>query len=561
MDAYDVPRDRSGFAREMSTYDVFVFNVLGYSMGVAIATNATFIGGFAPRAELWVVVTFGLLVALFNGYTYGCFSACLPHNGGDYVFVESTFGRGLGFVANFGFTISQIYGLALVSGWTVSAAIVPALTTYGLVAHRPALVALGEHLSTQEATIVGGTLLLLLIMAITAMGTRPVRLLLNVIFAIAFASTIALAVVMINAEHGDFVVRFNAFMASHGGGSDAYEAILRSWEARGGVLNAPASIWESMRAVPLGFLLFLGFTYSVYVGSEVRKPAKSQSRGIMLALFAGYCVFALVLWRYSVVVGRDFNAAIGNPDVLREHPLPAGTSMIFFAGLLTSSEPINLLLNIGSVLWFAILPFVIVQVCVRNVHAWSLDSILPERLATLTARRQAPVFAATAVVVVGWILLMVTNVFGITLVGAVALSAVCFFITACAAVAYPSRRPTDFALAPRLARRDVLGVPIMAVCGALSAICFAFILYVAVWYPQVSMGTRGGTLIMIAIVYGAGSLWYIGRMRWLHQRRARAFSKGEVPRLNWTVQSLTAAGEGTATAAADPEGGAPPAHA
>src|SRR5688572_10615789 len=130
-------RERSGYTRDFKALDVLVFNVVGFSLGLALSTNPPFIGAFSPGAVLGWVILSGALLALANGLVYGWFAGVMPATGGDYVFVSRTLHPALGFLANWGFTACQLYGLAINLGWIVTVGLAPALQALGMVTDSP----------------------------------------------------------------------------------------------------------------------------------------------------------------------------------------------------------------------------------------------------------------------------------------------------------------------------------------------------------------------------------------------------------------------------------------
>jgi APA family basic amino acid/polyamine antiporter len=513
------PRNKSGIVREFGFADVLIFNILGYSLGVALTTNPVYVGGFAPSANIYAVLTLGLVVAFLNGLTYGLFAGTIPRSGGDYVFIGRTLWPGLGFVANWGFTFSQVYGLGLLAEWTITQALSPALTTFGATTSRPLFVHWGEVVARPRIVFASATLILLLVFIVTLLGTRFLKWFLNVSFFLAMVGIVALGYAVFSADHATFVAKFNAFMAHGTGTPQAYDYIIDLANKSGlkpeGTTSVAEAAWGSLRALPLGFLIFLGFTYSVYVGSDVKEPQKSQSRGILVALIFGYVVFMLIMGRYFAVVGHQFNAAIGIPEVVAKSGLPAGNSMLFFGGLLVDNVPVNFLMNLGIFLWFFLLPFVMVQVCVRNVFAWAFDRVLPLKLVDLSKRSGVPWLAVLVVLVVAEIFLGIMYNWGVTLVGPVAVVSVCFLLTSLAAVALPYRRPSIFNSAPPLARKSVAGFPLISVTGFLSIPFLCWILYSSIKYPQVSGTDDIRASVMVLAVYGLGIVIYLLRRRWL----------------------------------------------
>lgn len=514
-------RRKSGWRREFGLLDVLIFNIIGYSLGVALTTNPVFIGGFTPHANIYVVLTFGAVAAILNGITYGLFAGAMPYNGGDYVFIGRSLSPGLGFIANAGFTASQVYGLGLIVGWTFTQALSPALATFGYTAHVSSLLPLAGRLSHPDAAWALGTGMLAFVFIISLLGQRALKTFLSILFVIALAGSLAITFVLCTSTHEVFVSRFNDFMMNAVGTPNAYADVLARAQAAGLGLDQPTALLDSVKAIPLGFLIFLGFTYSVYVGGEVNEPQKTQARGILIALIFGYLVFMLTMGRYYAVVGQDFNSAIGIPQVVADSRLPAGNSMTFFAGLLTDSLPLNVFMNLGTFLWFFLLPFVMLQVCVRNVHAWARDYLLPEQVTRLS-EQGFPWAAALIVLIVAEGFLAATYYFGISLIGAVGLVSVCYILAGLAGLVYPYRRVQDFEKAPSLSRRRLAGIPLLAITGAFSAAFFGYILWTSLKYPQVSGTEDNRAIVIVCATYGGAGVYYLVRKSWLREKLRRS---------------------------------------
>jgi hypothetical protein len=111
--------------------------------------------------------------------------------------------------------------------------------------------------------------------------------------------------------------------------------------------------------------------------------------------------------------------------------------------------------------------------------------------------------------------------FGISLVGAVALLAIPYFLTGVSAFSLPRKEPDAFSKAPSAARKEFLGLTAFQIVGLISAMGFVWIIYAAVFYPEISGGTRFKTLIFLAVVYFVGLAIYEimrGRLKQLETR-------------------------------------------
>lgn len=501
-------RQRSGYVRDFNAFDVFVFNVLGFSLGLALSTNPAFIGAFAPSSSLVLVLLLGAVLALVNGLTYGWFGAIMPSTGGDFVFVSRSINHRLGFLTSWGFTACQIYGLTINVGWILTVGVAPALVTLGVSLDSPRLVAASVWLSQPMVVALSSVVLIAGYLALSYSEIALKKFLIYPLFVIALLGPVLMAWILYTHTNADFVNSFNMFMQKLAGKEDAYQAVISVARASGTKVD-PALMWhDSLQAVPLGFLCFLGFTYSVYVGGEVIEPRKAQVRGIICALVLGLVVFLLCMSRYVQVVGQEFNSALLNPDVGAQIG-PPGFSMNLLTGILSPSPVLNVVMQIGILVWFLLVPYVILEVCTHNVVAWSCDRLIPQVFNKRSKSTNAPWVAALAVCLFALLFIASNYLFGISLIGAVALVGVAFFITGIAAVNLPRRNPSAFLSAPPLAQKRFLGLSLFQWAGLLSAGGFAWITYAAVHYPMISGDTSNRAWLAPAMVLGTYALGLI----------------------------------------------------
>ena len=64
-------RQSSGLIREFRPADVFVFNTLGYALGLVLAVVPTFMAGLWPEQNVLLVVGIGTVLTLANAAMYG----------------------------------------------------------------------------------------------------------------------------------------------------------------------------------------------------------------------------------------------------------------------------------------------------------------------------------------------------------------------------------------------------------------------------------------------------------------------------------------------------------
>ncbi len=497
-------RQASGLVREFGVADTFIYNTLGYALGLVLATAPTFLGSLQPNANIYWVLTIGTILTLCNGIVYGLFSAAMPRSGGDYLFVGRTLNPGLGFVANWGFSWSQFLGIGVYTAWCVGTALSPALSTVGYSLSNKSLISLGIKVSSPLTLWVIGTILLGTVLFVTLSGMRTLKRFLNILFFVALIGTLAMMYVFLTTSHEEFIKAFNEFMGDNANLKDAYNEIIKMGTAKGLAVGTPTDFWSALLALPVGYWVFIGFTYSVYIGGEVKEPQKSQSIGIIGSLLFGYVVYMITMGTYYNVVGHDFNNAVALIQNIEGSPLPVGGSMSFFAGILTKNVTLNILMGLSTFLWFYLLLFVMVSFCVRNIFAWSFDRIMPESLTKITKKKGSPWVATLVIVGIAELFLTVQAFWGIAFINYIALFSVCFLITGIAAILFPYRRKSLFNNSPKIVKKRIFGVPLLVVAGIGNTLLFTIVLYSSLTNPGVS-GVQGTLPIFVILgIYGLG---------------------------------------------------------
>lgn len=505
-------RKKSGYIREFNVLDVFILNVLGYSIGLAVCTNPPFIAGFSPNAALWVVVLFGASLALVNGIAYGLFAGLMPNTGGDYHFVGRTLHHSLGFIANWGFTIANAFGLAFNLITFFTNGLSPLFLTVGYSFGNQTLIEWGKSVASPHMSLIFGSCLLGILVLLALSGRSLNRLFLYPLFVLALVGSALMWFVIHNHSQADFISSFNAFIQQTSGKSDAYQQTLQTAAANGLTPGQPSNLRAALHALPIAFLCFVGFNYSVYLGGEVRRPLRSQTIGIIFALLVGLVAFLALMGGYQNLVGKDFISALGiGGAVLEKSGIPSTSTSLFVGLMLPKGSYLNVIMQSCNILWFVSVPIVILQVCVRNVMAWSSDEMFFGAMLKRTKRTLQPWVAVLLVAGVAELWMLISVPFGLSLVGAATLLAVPSALTGSAAFFLPVRRKSFWNNAPpAIKAATIFGFSIFRLAGLL---CFAgsgWLVWEAVKFDAATSpsGKLVTVWIYLAAVYGLGAVTY-----------------------------------------------------
>jgi basic amino acid/polyamine antiporter, APA family len=504
-------RKASGLVREFGFFDSFVFNVIGYALGLVLATTPFFAGALFPDANMFLILTFGVILSMFNGLTYGLLGGAMPRSGGDYVYNGRVLHPAIGFMANWGFTWSQFLGIGIYTQWTINYALAISAATVGYTTGSQALVDFSTFISRPGPSFVLSLVLLALVVVVQLAGMRFLRRFLNLFFIVAVVGTLVTLFVFLSSSAGDFVNAFNQFMSANADLPNAYNAVID--QARDAGFSQPATtLGGALFALPLGYWVFIGFTYSAYIGGEVKEPQRVQSRAMLASLFFGYVSYMVIMAVYYNVVGTEFNNAAAYLQYGEGSPIPVAGTLNFFAGLLTTNVFLNVLMGLSFFLWHFLLLFVMFTICVRNMFAWSFDQVMPTWLTRLTNETRVPWSATVAVAILAAILLwasIFTPLFDYVF-NYIAIFSIAFWITSFAAILLPYRRRELFESAPQTVQRRIGGVPLITIAGVVNLILFSVILYSSFTLPAFSGPVGPASLIFLFGIYLVGlAIYYV----------------------------------------------------
>lgn len=500
-------RQSSGLIREFRPVDVFVFNTLGYALGLVLAVVPSFAAGLWPEQNVLLIVTLGTILTLANASMYGYLSGILPRSGGDYVYLSRVVHPGIGFTANWGFTWSQFLGLALYAAFTVNFGLAVSLATLGNATGNDTLVDWSASIGNKWPTFLIGVGLLVAVAYVLTLSPRALRTIFLVGFVPAMFGTIVTLLVFLSTSRDEFVAKFNAFMAERADGQ-TYQGLIDQ-AAGAGFSAGEATFMGALLAIPLGYWIYIGFTYSAYIGGEVKQASRTQPRMMLATLGFAYLVYMLMFWRYYDVVGREFtNSVVYLGD---DSGLPVSPVLNFFAGIMTDSTILNVIMGVSFILWHALLLPVIGMVCTRNLFAWSFDGVMPRRLATVSERSHAPWVAALVITAIATVLLALyvfTSFFTIV-VNYIVIFSIAFWLASFAAILLPYRRPELFNQAPEAVRRRIAGVPVITLLGLGNLILFTLILIASFDTPAFSGPTGGRAIAFVVGIYVVGAALYV----------------------------------------------------
>lgn len=502
-------RKSSGLVRSFSIIDVIIINVACVAMGWTVMVVGFLAASLWPGANIALSMLFGAVPAVFMGLVYGLFSAAMPRSGGDYVFISRILHPALGFTINWGITWSLFLGVAMYAATLISWTVVPTFATLGLATGNSDLVSLSEAINTPGWTFLIGVVAIAVITAVMLLGTRFLRNAFRLLLAIAMLGLVLTVVLLFTTSQSQFAESFNAFLASYNNNPDTYGMILKQ-AGDAGWTPVAFGLGATVLALPLGYWMYLGTTYSAYVSGEVKEPSKSQPFGILIAMLVALIFTAGIVQLAYGTFGWDFVQAIGFLQGSgSEIPLPAAAMLPFFLGTINSNPVIIAFVGLTYFVWAFMLVMTLMFFPVRNIFAWAFDRLLPEGI-TRTNRGGTP-WVATLVIAAASLLMLYFYVYTgylTMMVNYMTLVLIVFFFTSIAAVVFPYTKKQLFESAPRVVQTKIGGVPLITIAGIVTLVIYSFMLYISFTLPAFSGPTGWQSYTFLIGLFVVGAIYY-----------------------------------------------------
>lgn len=502
-------RKSSGLVREVGVRDS-----LGVGLGVLLliavySGTAIFLEVF-PNGDFYLPIIVGGVISFVLAFAYAQLVGTFPRAGGEYVYASRIFTPLVGAAVGGAVLIGVAYGGAsnIVSMCQVYVPFMFATLGHALHIHGLQTFA-STTLTHKGAWVITG---LVIIGICVAVCLRPIHTAARFVFwtfLLGLLTTLLIAVILLLETRTGFIHAFNAASGGH-----AYQEIIRKAAASG--FHPGVKSGAVVALLPVGALLFLGFTYGNYAAGEIKRPTRTYKIAVFGALGVGFVGLLLGWAAMRHVAGIDFlqsSASLQASDPAAYAHLttvPQAQGGLAYA-ILAAGDPVtSTIIAIGTMLaWFS-MAIAFVLLSTRIIFALSFDRLLPTKLADVDKRTHAPVYALLLVALimaafttignVGTLLtvfrnfLIVTN--GILVVGAV-----------CAA-ALPYRRPELFDASPKILRGRILGLPAITLVAGLAALAFLGVVVDVASRTAYSGGYSTASIATLVIVVFLGVVLY-----------------------------------------------------
>lgn len=504
-------RKATGLVREVSPFSTFVFNMAGQPTAIFLAVSIFFVLGVYPGGSIWLGFAMAFAVAIVLCVCYGLFTSAIPRSGGDYVLVGRVTHPVIGLISSFFWVSGVVLSIAFTAYAFVVVALGPSLTAVGLVSGHNTLVTAGDDLATSEGwQFAIGTVVIVVSAVLLAGGWRWTTRIMNALWVITMLGLATVLLVLLFKAKDGFIHSFNQFAGPITGETDSYHSLIKAAGKEGIETNPGFSLnntWPTFAAIAS---LSLYSWLSIYISGEVRRAKDTTQMKIMSLATTVHIGIAVILsivffWKF----GHDFFVAINALSGTESYPFAAPPYYTFLTSIAGGSTLLAWWLFISFAVAYPLLILPNITIAVRTFFAWALDGILPSRFAQVSPRTHAPNYAIGLTVIVSILVLYwaVSSGEGFlkVLFEAVLLQLVTMILLGISAVLLPYRRPDVWRASATTAR--FLGVPVVAIAGALTTVLLAGIFFIYMHYPELGID-KDHFFRDCAIVLGASLLTF-----------------------------------------------------
>jgi APA family basic amino acid/polyamine antiporter len=337
-------RKATGLVREVSLADHLVFNFTSATALVSGLAVTSFVVATFPLANYTVALILALVLSLGLWFTVALMTATMPKIGGDYVFNSRILHPALGFAANLCVVGISPLTAGLVAGFIATLGLNPALTAIGTVTGNQTVLGWAPFYASPTGIMICGTLGVLLVSVLAALGTRILIRTMTILIAIFTIGMLLDMAILLFTSNSSFIDTYN-----HLAGSGAYQKVVAAGAGKGLYPSESGYDFKSTMGALFYAITIIAYCFwGVYLVAEVRRAGQ---RNRMLQSFLGggllQSISLIIGWVLLLhTVGENFfiSATAGN--------ITTGiASFPFFVALVAGSPFLVAVISLAFSLW------------------------------------------------------------------------------------------------------------------------------------------------------------------------------------------------------------------
>lgn len=501
-------RKASGLIRTASETDTFIYDLGLVSIGLGVTSMLFYGPAFYPQGNLIVGCIIAGLAMSMIAFGFITWSITLPRSGGIYVFGSRILPPAIALTLSLVEITAWLFYCAIAAYWIVILALAPMFSALSLLTGNETFLTISKTMLEPWVTFLIGAAILVLSHVVISYGMRFYLTVNKWVFILAMASTILLIATLAIGSREQFVSSFNELLGPSLGTPDAYNAVIASGKENGWG-EAGFDWWQTILVSNWPFLPLIGAAFSIAIGGEIKSVRRSQTIGMLGAVFVATVAFVVTVWLAYRVFGFEFmGTAAFNNLTGTGLTTPTEPSIALLTGVLTGSPLITVLTSLGLAIWMWMWIPAMHTFGVRAVVAWSFDRVAPAPLGTISEKYHTPIVAITVTTIVNLIFmaLFVFTPWFSKIVILIEAAVLAWSIVLAAGIFFPYLRPELYEKSP-IAGKTIFGLPIMTVGCFLGFIAAQFYFWTLFFDPNAA-GHEPTQVAIVAGVFVLGLVFY-----------------------------------------------------
>lgn len=461
-------RNSTGLVRQLSAFDAFLFNQSLINAGLIITLSLLFVTAFYPGASLILASIVATVMALPTSFVHAFLAVSFPRSGGDYVYNSRLLHPAVGFAANWNISIWLLIYVGFGAYIFGQFGLAPAFRFLGVTFSAPTLLSAANWTVAPWGSFLVGTGVVALVTLGYVLQTTLVARVQRWLFYPAVLSLLAIILALFGDSESTFTSRFDAYVNGAFGIANGSTELLSRARFLGLGTDQTFSFVSTFVVFYFVANWFFWGNASTYLGGEVRHAERSQLVSLPAAVVVTGLFVAAAMAGYQACIPPELIGAIG----YLVNVAPDQSAPIFYselAAVASGSSVVGVLIVLGCLYWPLVFVLAPIGPVARNILAWSLDRIIPDRFCTLHPRTHTPVaaiFLCATIAEVGLAMFAFFPAFS-AMVGVVG-AFLTYILTSCSAAILPFRRKAGLPASPT--RRTWFGIPVVTAVAVLSIV-------------------------------------------------------------------------------------------
>jgi len=510
-------RKATGLVKGWSKFDAFIYSFMSVNIVTLALFGSWLFLGYAPTGQVIPAILITGVFMTFLVITYSGLISVMPRAGGDYVWQSRVLGGGIGFV------------LAVTGWWFILWYWTP---IYAAILNVELLQPLAALFKADGAiTFLAGKNGIFTVCVVTALlaaflvslGMEGYARVQKVCFYIGMVGFAVIILVMLFGSRTGFESAFNQEASNLFGVQNAYQAHVDFAATDFPSLGLSPFFGGSLALIPFLMFWIAWPNWGATLYGEVRGASdfKRVMSGMMYGLWITIALGIVFLLLFSKFFGWDFfqaanyNYANYYYGYTTDPVTPVWSYPPLLVGMFFHNSLLAGLLVLVFGAWFIGWAGTLFMSSTRVIFAAAFDRVLPEKVADVSERRHVPMWAL-ALMLIPALIVSAVYAYSLTFRGylfaATFVIVVTFFGTSIAATVLPWRKKHLYENSP-IARYKVLGIPLITVSGAITALFLGWNIYKWIWPPLSDGNLYGinatGGILFMGGMYVLGLVIYV----------------------------------------------------